>query len=220
MQAGTWPNPPYADEYAVRCDAGRAIRLLIVPALFDEASKLRHFTVETMRVLDRAGIDTMLPDLPGTNESLQALADQSLESWRAAIRAAARHFGATHVLTMRGGALCSPSDRPTLCYAPTSGPKMLKALLRAQVVSDREAGRETTREGLLEVARSEGAVLAGFKLSAEMVNQLEKANTDKSELSEIAQGELGGPGLWLRAEPDHDAAQAEALAKIVLERLA
>jgi hypothetical protein len=38
---------------------------------------------------------------------------------------------------------------------------------------------------------------------------------------DIAQGDLGGPGLWLRAEPDHDPRQADALAAtIAMELLA
>jgi hypothetical protein len=32
---------------------------------------------------------------------------------------------------------------------------------------------------------------------------------------DIAQGDLGGAGLWLRAEPDHDPRQADALAAII-----
>jgi hypothetical protein len=38
--------------------------------------------------------------------------------------------------------------------------------------------------------------------------------------SEIAQSQLGGPGLWLRAEPDEDPRQADALAAIISEALA
>jgi len=34
---------------------------------------MRRFTVEVMRRLDNAGIDSFLPDLPGGNESSQAL---------------------------------------------------------------------------------------------------------------------------------------------------
>jgi hypothetical protein len=32
---------------------------------------------------------------------------------------------------------------------------------------------------------------------------------------DIAQSTLGGPGLWLRAEPSEDSAQADALAAII-----
>ncbi|QZH74583.1 MAG: hypothetical protein JY451_13090 [Erythrobacter sp.] len=218
MLPGTWPNPPGADEYAVRLDSGRALRLLIVPALFDEANKLRHFTVETMRSLDAAGVDCLLPDLPGTNESLADLQIQTLASWRAAMAAAAAHFAATHLLTVRAGALCAPEGLPCLHYAPVAGASVLRALLRARVIADREAGLESSREALLDQGKRGGLVLAGYSLGAALISELEKAELAPGS-AEIAQAELGGPGLWLRAEPDHDPAQTEALARIVRERI-
>lgn len=218
MLPGTWPNPPGTDEYAVRFDNGRALRLLIVPALFDEANKLRHFTVETMRALDAAGVDSMLPDLPGTNESLADLQIQTLASWRAAMATAASHFGASHVLTMRAGALCAPEGLPCLRYAPVAGASMLRAMLRARVIADREAGLESSREALLDQGKRGGLVLAGYSLGAAMVGELEQVELAPGP-TEITQGEMGGPGLWLRAEPDHDPAQAEALARIVREHI-
>ena len=72
-----WPTPA-GEEYAAAFDKGRAHRLLVLPAWFDEGNKLRHFTVETMRRLDGAGIDSFLPDLPGCNESLAPLETQAL----------------------------------------------------------------------------------------------------------------------------------------------
>ena len=50
---------PDGDEYALAFDRGRAQRLLVLPALFDEANKLRHFTVEVLRRLDVSGIDAV-----------------------------------------------------------------------------------------------------------------------------------------------------------------
>ncbi|WP_340587534.1 hypothetical protein [Erythrobacter alti] len=194
--------------------------MLIVPALFDEANKMRHFTVEIMRALDEAGIDTMLPDLPGTNESCEVLADQSLSSWQSAMVGAAAYFEATHVLALRGGALCAPSDLPCLRYAPVKGVRVLNALLRAQTLADREAGRESTREQLSEQGKSAGLTLAGYTLSPAMFRQLEEANLPGHSFCDIAQTDIGGGGLWLRAEPDHDPDQARALARIVAERLA
>ena len=99
-----WPSPS-GDEYAIAFDRGRAERLLVLPALFDEANKTRHLLIETMRRLDGAGVDGFLPDLPGCNESAAPLATQTLHSWRDAAQAAAAHFAATHVLTVRAGAL-------------------------------------------------------------------------------------------------------------------
>ena len=210
-----WPGPE-GGEYAVACDRGRECRLLVLPALFDESNKLRHFTVEVMRRLDAAGIDALLPDLPGCNESLASLEQQTLAGWRQAAEAAAAHFAATHVLSVRGGALCEPDTLPVLRYAPVTGEALLRGLLRARVLASKEAGLDENRDVLLERGRREGLELAGYRLGAQMVRELETAEPGGgAALANVAQPELGGPGLWLRAEPDHDPRQAEALASRV-----
>lgn len=219
MIAG-WPCPGGAagptEELAIAFRRGRGACLLVLPALFDEANKLRHFTVEVMRLLDAAGIDSVLPDLPGCNESLAALEAQDLATWRAAAGAAAAHFGCTHVLAMRGGALVAP-DLPGWRYAATPGEAILRALLRARVLASKEAGVTETREALLATGRAEGLELAGHRLGSAMVTALETAQP--APLQDIAQGALGGAGLWLRAEPDHNPEQAQALATILVESL-
>jgi hypothetical protein len=214
-----WPSP-VGEEYALAFDKGRAHRVLVLPACFDESNKLRHFTIEVMRRLDGAGIDSFLPDLPGCNESLAPLSDQTLASWRMAAAAAARHFSASHVLAIRAGALVAPETLPGWRYAPLTGSSQLRALLRARVLSAREAGREEDRETLLVEGRERGLELGGYRLGSAMI-----ANLAEGELPppagqrDIAHGDIGGPGLWLRAEPDHDARQADALAAIVAMEL-
>ena len=220
MTPVTWPCPlpggAVADEYALTFDRDRQRRLLIVPALFDEANKLRRFTVETMRRLDGAGIDCVLPDLPGTNESLRPLYEQSAEDWRDAMASAARHFAATHVLGIRGGCLFTPADLPRWHYAPVKGSAVLRQMVRARVLASREAGREEQRDALMEAALAGGIELAGYRLSAELVSELlalEPAAGDR--VSEIGQDMLGGPGLWLRAEPGENTEQTDALAAVL-----
>ena len=219
MLTGLWPSPSGSDEYVVGFDAGRAPRVLVVRGLFDEGSKLRHFTVETMRRLDAAGVDCFLPDLPGTNESLLPLEQQTFDGWRAAMRGAADHFGATHVLAIRGGALVAPGHLPNIHYAPASGASLLRAMLRAQVIAAREAGEAQSREDLLERGRTEGLRLAGYNLGPELIAELEQASLAESDAVEITQGDVGGGGLWLRAEPAHDPVQADCLAELVLGHL-
>jgi hypothetical protein len=212
----TWPCPGSGEEYALVFDRGRDTRVLILPALFDEANKLRHFTMEVMRRLAAAGLDSFLPDLPGCNESLVPLQDQTLVGWTEAAGAAAAHVGASHVLSIRGGALCAPSALPVWRYAPTTGASLLRALLRARVLASKEAGIEESREALLERGRAEGLELAGYKLGARMIRDLEAAEpAGGAALANISQGDIGGGGLWLRAEPDHSAEQADALAALV-----
>lgn len=216
----TWQAPlsngKSSEELLLRFDQQRDRRVLILPALFDEANKLRRLTVQTMRLLDAAGIDTFLPDLPGCNESLRPLSNQTLSSWREAASAAAEQFSVTHFLTVRAGALMAPDHLDGWQYAPQTGAKVLRGMLRARTISAREAGHEETSDQLMEAGRKDGLVLAGWPVGAQMLCELETAEHSASDTHQIiAQKTIGGPGLWLRAEPDDDQAQAEALAGIV-----
>jgi hypothetical protein len=217
----TWNSPSPEggagiEEQVVGFDRQRSVRVLVLPAWFDEANKLRRFTVEVMRRLDRAGIDALLPDLPGCNESLFPLAEQTLEGWRVAAAEAGKALRATHVLAIRAGALIAPEGLPGWHYAPQSGPKLLRGMIRARTIAAREAGISETSEALLTRGREVGLPLGGWTIGAAMLRALESAKPAFGpEQSEITQTMLGGPGLWLRAEPDEDAGQADALAAII-----
>jgi len=212
-----WPCPAPGgtrEELALVFDRGRAQRLLVLPAWFDEANKLRRQTVEVMRRLDLSGIDSVLPDLPGCNESEAPLGEQTLEGWRKAVVAAAAHFRATQVLTVRAGALLAPAGLPGWRYAPTGGRQVLRAMLRARTVAAKEAGRIERTEDLQETARRDGIELAGWQIGSALFTALEAAEP-ATELVEVEQSTLGRSGLWLRAEPDEDPQQADALAAII-----
>ena len=225
MIATEWPCPLPAggsiSEMALMGGDG-ARRLLIIPALLDEANRMRRFTVEVMRRLCSAGITCILPDLPGTNESLCPLETQTPGDWQHAMRSAGQHFGATHVLTIRGGALLAPGDLPGWRYAPCTGATQLRHLLRTRIVSAREAGIDETQDSLMALGRAEGLDLAGLRLGADFITEFAcLAPEPNAAHRDIAQVALGcGGGLWLRAEPGEDAAQADALAAIVAMGLA
>ena len=192
----------------------------MLPAWFDEGNKLRRFTVEVMRRLDGAGIDVFLPDLPGCNESLAPLAEQSVATWSAAALATAEHFSASHVLAIRAGAMIAPASLPGWRYAPLVGSSQLRALLRARVLASREAGRDEDRETLLAEGRERGLELGGDPLGGAMLADLADGELPPTPSQrDIAQGDVGGGALWLRAEPDHDPKQADALAAIVAMEL-
>lgn len=221
----SWPCPAPltsgADnsELAAVFDRGRPARLLIIPALFDEGNRLRRFTMQAMRLLDAAGVDCLLPDLPGTNESLAPLREESLETWRGAMNAAADWFRASHTLAIRGGGLVAP-DRPGWCYAPVSGASLMRQMIRARLLQSREAGREESQDALLAVGKDHGLDLAGYPLGAAMIGQLHAAATP-AQLKPISQTDIGGgPGLWLRAEPDEAPSQSAGLAGIVAQEFA
>ncbi|MDG2002233.1 MAG: hypothetical protein P8J20_02780 [Novosphingobium sp.] len=216
----SWPCPlpggGIAEEYALAFDQDRDSRLLIVPALFDEANRMRRLTVEVMRRLDGAGIDCILPDLPGCNESLQLLEFQSADDWRDAMEAAALHFGATHVLGFRGGCMFAPVNLPCWHYAPVKGANVLRQMVRAPMLASREAGHEEKREELMALAADQGIELAGYRLGSEFIREFEKlvpANSETIQL--IDQDMIGGSGLWLRAEPGESSEQADALAAVL-----
>ena len=217
---GEWrpkgPEDPATTELLVSFYEGRGVCVLVLPAWFDEANRMRRFTVEVMRHLHRLGIDCLLPDLPGCNESLAPLDRQTIASWREAAKAAAHGFGATHVLAIRAGALIAPPALPGWHYAPQTGPKLLRAMIRARTIAAREAGREETSEALMALGRSEGLTLAGWQIGQAMFGELEQAKPDQSDIQRVVeQSELGGAGLWLRAEPGDDPAQALALAEMI-----
>jgi hypothetical protein len=208
------------EELAVAFDRDRAARLLIVPALFEEMNRTRRFLVETQRALDAAGIDSFLPDLPGCNESLQAFSAQSLGSWRDAMADAARHFRAAHVLAVRGGALVFPTSLPGWVLEPVKGASILRQLLRARVLSAREAGLKEDSAELLETGRNNGLELAGYRLGAALVAGLDAAVPQDEGQRVIRQSELGAGALWLRSEPGEDPAQSAALARIIAAEIA
>lgn len=203
-------------EYALAFDRGNPVRVLMIPALFDEGHKLRRLCVDTMRRLDRSGIDSVLPDLPGTNESTAELRRIGLADWAQAMAVAAQHFGVTHVLAIRGGGLIVPPGLPGWRYGAVKGASLLRTMLRARVLSSRELGREESAEGLLVEAQEHGIELAGYRLGAEMVQHIQAAAPQPLPgIAEIDQDVIGGSPLWLRAEPDADPAQADALAAYI-----
>lgn len=221
MGPASWPctlhDAGIGAELAIVVDHGRPMRLLIVPALFEEANKLRHLTVEVMRHLDELGVDSFLPDLPGCNESLQPLHAQTLQSWSMAIRAAAEHFRSSAVLGIRGGCLLTSDRLPTLHYAPVGGASIMRQMLRARILASREAGHEENREELDRVGRSQGITLAGYNIGANLYQGL--VGRQPMEAFAITQQDIGGSGLWLRAEPDHDPLQSAGIAARVMDWL-
>ncbi|GAA4039172.1 hypothetical protein [Parerythrobacter jejuensis] len=215
-----WPCPlpggKTSTEMARVFAEDRRHRLLVIPPLFDEHNKLRHQLVEVMRRLHLSGIDSVLPDLPGWNESVQPLDQQHLEGWRDGIKAAVTTFKPTRFLAVRGGTLLVPVGLPGWDYAPVGGKQILRGMIRARTIAAKEAGQDETSDALLELGRQKGLDLVGWPLGAEMIRQLEAATAAESPIRvKIDQATVGGKPLWLRAEPDDDPEQADAIAAII-----
>jgi hypothetical protein len=196
--------------------------VLIVPPLFDEMNRARAMLVAAMRDLAAAGVAAVLPDLPGCGESVQPFAAQSLNAWRGAMAAAARHFGASHVLALRGGALVAPPALPGWALAPLDGDAVLRPLLRAASLAARAQGEDASVAALLDQGRTQGMVLGGYPCGAALIAGLQGARMQGEGLRVLAVTDLGasGPAPWLRQEPAPAPALAAALAARVVQDLA
>lgn len=192
--------------------------ILIVPPLFEEANRTRRTLVLAMRALAAGGFAAMLPDLPGQNESLVPLERVDLARWQDALaEVAAGIDGPILVASVRGGVLIDHQVKAAAWWrlAPVGGASLLRTLMRARVSADREAGLTSSLEGLLEEAKTRPLLVAGNRLSPEMVAQLGTSEARVVEpLRRISLGADGiaGTPLWLRAEPGEDAAMAAAIA--------
>ncbi len=198
-------------------DASR--RILMLLPLFDEMNRMRRTAVQAMRSAAHAGIATCLPDLPGCNESTAPLALQNLHFWRSAVAASARMFGATHIMSVRGGCLIdSAPDLPVLRMAPVKGSSLIKTLVRTQIASDKESGIISTADSLAQQALSRTVLLAGNEIAAHLWSDLDSAVPEqRPDSEELALADIGGSALWLRAEPQYDPAMAKAWAQALDE---
>ncbi|MES2302030.1 MAG: hypothetical protein V4521_08170 [Pseudomonadota bacterium] len=96
---------------------------------------------------------------------------------------------------------------------PAKGPSILRQLLRARTIAAREAGLHEDSAALLEQGRTEGLELAGYRFGASLIAGLQDALPQLEGQRVITQSELGGGGLWLRAEPAAAPEQSAALAR-------
>lgn len=202
-------------EYCLRfgpVDADR--KILLVPPLFEEMNRTRRMMVEAMRHLAAHDVASVLPDLPGCNESRAALATQSIESWRRAICDAADQFAATHVASIRGGCLLDDApDLPVWRLAPAKGASLLKTLLRTRISADKEAGITTSAEQLMAAGRDHGLDLAGHALGPALLAGLEKATPSARDgITEAMLTDIAGTPLWLRSEPGDSPEMSAAMA--------
>ncbi len=194
-------------------------RILIVPPLFDEMNRTRAVLVGAMRELAAQGVVTLLPDLPGCNESLAPVEQQTLAGWRDAVHACAEQHKASHMASIRGGTLIDAAiTLPRWRLAPVKGASLLKTLLRTRVAADKEAGKTSTTESLIAEAPTIGWVeLAGYRMGSNMLGELENSEpTDPARTTTVqlgtGDGELWGKPIWLRAEPQEDPDMSVALA--------
>lgn len=204
------------DEFCLSFGGDSARRILVIPPLFDEMNRMRRVLASAMRDLAGRGVGSVLIDLPGGNESLASLHEQSLDTWRDAVATCARQLSVTHIASMRGGSLIDSAqlDLPHWRLAPVKGASLLKTMIRTRIAGEKEAGNSISEAALLAHAQTAPIELAGNMLGSEMVAQL--AVAEPVALTNLTERKLGedvaGAPLWLRAEPQDDAEFAAAIA--------
>lgn len=195
--------------------------ILIIPPLFDEANRMRRTLVLTMRALSARGVASLLPDLPGQNDSLVPTEAVTLADWRTALAdVVAAEAGPLLVASWRGGALIDNTASGAIGWwrmAPVAGASLVKTMMRTRIAGEKEAGRTVSAEDLRASATDGPVELAGNFLNAAMLLQLETATpAEVTPLRSVTvgsgEGKLPGSALWLRAEPGEDAAMAAAMA--------
>lgn len=211
-----------APEHILRITPTASLRatILFVPPLFEEANRTRRTLVLAMHALAAEGFSTLLPDLPGQNESLVPLEQIDLASWQDALaETTATIDGPLIIASLRGGALLDHHAKAAAWWrlAPVGGASLLRTLLRARVAADREAGLTSSLDSLQTEAATAPLLLAGNRLSPAMIAQLGAAETQPVvPVRTVTLGNgadaIAGTPLWLRAEPGEDAAMATAIA--------
>jgi hypothetical protein len=188
-------------EMLFRHGAGSSITLLILPALFEEANRMRRFTVSVMRNLAENQIGTILPDLPGCGESLNKLSDVTLADWQAAVSNLTGNIFAS--VAIRGGALLDNVFENRWRLAPETGERLLRDMVRATSFSEGISAVELDTQ-----ARSHATRLAGNLIGPELYATLHEA----VPVSAAHIANVDGPKLWRAAEPGDDPEYARLLA--------
>jgi pimeloyl-ACP methyl ester carboxylesterase len=198
-------------ELLLRHGEGSPVTLVILPALFEEANRMRRFTVSLMRSLAKARIGSVLPDLPGTGESTLELADVTLDDWLDAAAALSNAIrdreGRVITVAIRGGALLDGTSDARWRLAPETGERLLRDLVRATAVTG-----GISAGSLDVVARQEPTRLAGNLLSPMLYRQLADAPFQHHLARTIrlegdaaaADMTIAGSRLWRASEPGDD----------------
>jgi hypothetical protein len=194
--------------------------VVFAPALFEEANRTRAFAVTLLRALAGHGIAGLLPDLPGTAESLTELEDITTTDWVEAFSSSAGGRPC-HVAALRGGCLIA-GNVPALSrwyFAPATGDSLVRDLIRTRQIADREEG------GTLDPASLDAdgppIELAGNRVPRPLLRALRETESDQMPPCRIVRIEgdphpadryVPGAPLWRRSEPQNDPELAALLA--------
>lgn len=212
IESYTWRGA--AREAMLRLGSSDAPVVLMLPPLFEEANRTRFFLVEIMRGLAVNGIAPLLPDLPGTNDSVISTLDARWADWRDAVSAFPAPLA---TVALRGGALLDDAactDRHWR-LAPEGGARLLRDMIRSTAMTSNSKAADIEC-----AARTVPTRLAGNDIHPAFFNALQAAVPGADGLSrtvrlrdDAADADMRIPGtpLWRRAEPGHDPVMADAV---------
>lgn len=190
-------------EAMLRFGPGSGPVVIAALPLFEEANRMRAFAVSILRTLaDTHGIAGVLPELPGTGESLIPSERIAISDLRAGFAAAARTAGGrAYSMGIRSGALLDGSVviRSRWHFAPQAGDALLRALHRLR--------------------GTDGAPgYGGHRLPDTFLDELPDCHVEPARTIRLdddtrpADRLVPGRALWRVAAPDNDAALAATLA--------
>ena len=179
--------------------------------LFEEANRTRQFLVTILRELADHGIGSVLPDLPGTGESIVVTSEAQPRDQRKAYTELSQQLGRnTYGISIRSGALFDTDS-------VLAGRWQLSAQTGEDVLRELDRARVASRS-----ARASDTEYAGNTLSREMLADLRDAtlNAGKAPIRVVrlesdprdADVKYAASPLWRRSEPDNDTVLAHILA--------
>ena len=237
MRSSASPRPRRTSESQVLIDhydwpGGREAMLRFGPAtgplviaampLFEEANRTRAFMVSILRTLGERGIAGVLPDLPGTGESLTDTQNIRITDWINSFSSASAQLqserSSVHGIAIRGGTLLdADADLASRWhFAPVSGESLVRDLLRTRLSG---TGGKNIDDPLELAGRP--VELAGNVLSSALLAQLKAAEPGGVQPlrtvrldsdTQPADRKVPGSPLWRRSEPGNDPVLAHLLA--------
>ncbi len=179
--------------------------------LFEEANRTRQFLVTILRALAVHGIGSVLPDLPGTGESIVVTSAARLRDQRAAYTGLAQCLGRdTYGISIRSGALfdidATLAGRWQL--APQTGEDLLRELERTRAITRSTPVDETEYAGNTLCSEMLTDLRDGTPYRGAGPLRVVRLETDPRE----ADAKYSASSLWRRSEPDNDIVLAQTLA--------
>ncbi|MDQ2892639.1 MAG: hypothetical protein M3R64_06065 [Pseudomonadota bacterium] len=202
----TGPDGTVGREAVLRFGTGTPRVVLALP-LFEEYNRTRAFGVTILRALAMHGIGGLLPDWPGTGESIIPTSVASLAVIHAAYASLMATYEPLFAIGIRSGALLDDSAvvRGRWHLSPQSGPELA-----------RELDRQTSDDG--DVSGNRLSPTFRAELAAALPSDARTLRFDSDPRE--ADLKLAGSPLWRRVEPGNDPALAGTLALDIAQWIA